>query len=187
MSALVSNSDEDLADWQAGQQSVFLEMVCAEVRAFCGWHIAPSLEVVGKVCYFGDRGLVTLGSTYVTDISSVVVEGNTLTAGCDYSWQEPKGWLRLHPSSWAFPAPHREPKAIVSFTHGYVETPQDVKAVIFEVLATAMELPASNATEVVTTQYRFNLKPNVGITLSDDQKDRLGRYRLRSFGGRVRP
>ena len=54
-------------------------------------------------------------------------------------------------------------------------------------LATAMELPASNATEVMTMQYRFNLKNSVGVSLSEDQKNRLGQYKLRSFGGRVPP
>lgn len=184
---LIQTDDADLAKWQAADQDTFLAMVCAEVRSFCGWHIAPSLEIVNRTCWFGDRGLVTLQSTHVTEVASVAVCGNTLTAGTDFTWQEPKGWLRLHPSAWAFPPPRQAPSAVVTYTHGYAETPQDVKAVIFEVLATALELPASNATEVVTTQYRFNLKPNIGISLSDDQKDRLGRYRLRSFGGRVRP
>lgn len=184
---LIATDDTDLTQWRAADQDTFLAMVCAEVRAFCGWHIAPSLEVTNRVCWFGDKGLVTLKSTYVTDVASVVVEGQTLTAGSDYTWEEPKGWLRLHPTTWAFPPPRQEPSACVTFTHGYTDTPQDVKAVIFEVLATALELPASNATEVVTMQYRFNLKSSIGVSLSDDQKDRLGRYRLRSFGGRVRP
>jgi hypothetical protein len=185
---LVADADTDLAGWQAGDQATFLEMVCAEVRRFCGWHIAPTVSVVGKRCWLGQQGLVLLGSTFVTAVTDVSVEGQTLTEGCDYTWQEPKGWLRMHPRSlptvWGR-AP--DPSACVSFTHGYEETPPDVKAVIFEVLATSMELPASNATLVETVQYRFNLKDSVGVALSPQQKERLGRYRLRSFGGLVRP
>jgi hypothetical protein len=186
--ALVADSDADLAAWQAGTQSFFLEAACAEVRKFCGWHIAPSVTVTDKVCWFGQGDLVMLGSTHVTEISEVTVEGTALTAGCDYTWQEPKGWLRIHPTSlqvayW----PGWEPNALVSFTHGYEETPADVKAVIFEVVATAMELPASNATRFATMQYNFELNPDIGVALSETQKTRLGRYRLRSFGGLVRP
>jgi len=183
---LVANTDTDLAKWQSGDQATVLEMVCAEVRKFCGWHIAPTVEVTGKRCWLGSGGLVMLGSTFVPAVLSVSVEGETLTVNRDYTWEEPKGWLRLHARNLPW-APQHEPHACVSFNSGYAETPMDVKAVIFEVLATAMELPASNASEVMTEQYRFNLNPSIGVSLSDKQKERLGKYRLRSFGGLVRP
>ena len=186
---LVSNADQDLALWQAGDQATFLNMVCAEVRKYCGWHIAPSVLVSNKVFWFGERGLIMLGSTHVTDVGQVSIEGQVLTAGVDYLWQEPKGWLRLNPRSLAVPStqPWIEPSATVTFTHGYDETPLDVKAVIFEIVATAMELPASNATEFTTTQYAMKLNSDIGVMLSKDQKERLNGYKVNKFGGRVQP
>jgi hypothetical protein len=179
---LVADGDTDLAGWQAAEQSTFLEMACAEVRRFCGWHIAPAENIADKVFRIGSGGLVMLGSTHVTEINSVIVDGQTLAADIDYTWEQPKGWLRVHAHSLPRPGVHH---AGVSFTSGFGETPPPVKAVIFEVLATAMELPASNADDVETVQYKYKLKSSVGIALSDQQKERLGPYRLRSFGGRT--
>lgn len=179
---LVAEGDADLVGWQGGDQSTFLEMACAEVRRFCGWHIAPAENIAGKVARIGAGGLVMLGSTHVTTINSVTVGGQTLTAPVDYTWEQPKGWLRVHAHSLPRPGLHH---ACVSFVSGFAETPQPVKAVIFEMLATSMELPASNADDVETVQYKFKLKSSVGVALSDQQKERLGPYRLRSFGGRV--
>lgn len=185
---LVANDDPDLAAWQGFDQATFLGMVCAEVRSFCGWHVAPSLSVVSRRVYLGHGGLAVLKSTMVTSVDAVTFEGETLTADCDYSWDEPKGWLRVHAER--LPAPVRRgvaPSVDVSYTHGFADVPPDVKAVIFEVLATSMELPASNADDVETVQYKFKLKSSVGVALSQQQQERLGRYRLRSFGGLVRP
>lgn len=184
---LVAEGDADLAAWQSGTPATYLKMACDEVRKFCGWHIAPSEPITGKVCWLGERGLVMLGATHVSAVSAVAVLGQTLTADTDYTWQAPKGWLRIHPQSLSGVWPNGDPNAVVSFTSGYDETPMNVKSVIFEVMATAMELPASNANQIKTMQYEFHLNPNIGISLSDIQKERLGPYRLRSFGGLVRP
>ena len=185
---LVGPADPDIAAWQSGDQDTFLAMACAEVQKFCGWHIAPSYTFTDKQCWIGARGLTMLGSAYVTAVSSVTMSGQTLVSGTDYDWQEPKGWLRLHPQSVpAQPYNTTAPNVLVTFNSGYNECPPDVKAVIFEVMSTAMELPASNASEVMTMQYRFNLRPDMGVALSPQQKVRLGRYVVRNFGGLTRP
>lgn len=188
---LVSSDDSDLASWQAGDQDSFLAKVCESVRVFCGWHIAPSVSVSSRRYWVKEGGLVMLPSTHVTCVEQVAVGYETrhvLTPFQDYSWEEPKGWLRVHAHNLpgGFYSWH-EPHVFVSYTHGHAETPEDVRAVIYEVLATALELPASNASEVMTEHYRFNLKSTVGVSLSDDQKNRLGKYRVRRFGGLVRP
>jgi hypothetical protein len=177
---LVASGDADLTAWLAGTQSFYLEAASAEVRKYCGWHIAPSIPETAKRCWFGANGLIMLGSTFVTSVDQVTVDGKVLQADCDYWWDSPKGWLRH--KHWS-----HDHFALVDFTHGYIDTPPDVKAVIFEVVATATELPASNATEVMTEQYRFNLKNTVGVSLSEDQKSRLGQYKIRKFGGSIRP
>lgn len=176
---LVTSSDTDLDGWQSGDQDTFLAMVCAEVQKYCGWHIAPSIPVTGQRCWFGSDDLIMLPSTYVTSVDQVTVDGQVLVADTDYFWDSPKPWIKRKQMWW----PH-DHFAIVNFTHGYTETPQDVKAVVFEVMATAMELPASNADRVQSMQYSFELRPDTGIALSDRQKHRLGHYRIPKFGGR---
>lgn len=175
---LVASDDPDIALWQSGDQATFLNMVCAEVRKFVGWHIAPSVSVTAQRCWFGSKGLVMLPSKYVTSVDQVTVDGTVQVADTDYFWDSPRPWIRRQCNTW----PH-DRFALVNFTHGYATTPEDVKAVVFEVLATALELPASNASEVMTMQYRFNLNPDIGVALSDKQKARLGNYKITSFGG----
>lgn len=175
---LVASNDEDLANWQSGDQNTFLEMACAEVRRFCGWHVSPSVPVTDKRCWFGSEGLIMLPSTFVTSVDSVTVDGEVLVADCDYWWDEPKPWLRRRLNFWP-----RDRFAVIDFTHGFTDAPLDVKAVVAEVLATSMELPASNASEVETMQYKFKLNPAIGVSLSEDQKYRLRPYKITSFGG----
>lgn len=191
---LVAPNDYDLLSWQAGDQNTFLSFACAQVRTFCGWHIAPTLSVTGETHFIGADGVTMLRSTYVTSIDAVVVgeSGNqsTLAAVSDYTWVSPKGWLRIHPQGSVPQTTYawlKEMPVALSYTHGYDTTPLDVKAVIFELMSTAMELPASNATEVTTEHYRYALNKSIGMTLSQDQMMRLGPYRLRNFGGMVRP
>lgn len=189
---LVASGDSDLAAWQAGSQNVFLEMACAEVRRFCGWHIAPAVAVVSKVCWIGARGMVVLNSTHVSSVDEVVLgyqNPQVLELWRDYNWDQPKPWLRLHPHTSPFPycGSHMDPHVRVSYTHGFDECPIDVKAVIAEVMSTAMELPASNANQLTTMQYNFHLNSNIGVALSEEQKNRLSGYVMRKFGGSTRP
>ena len=91
---LVANDDTDLAAWQSGTQETFLEMVCAEVRKFCGWHIAPSVCVTDKQCWLGQRGLVSTSdqptsprsakspSKTTRSRATVTTHGKSRRAGC---------------------------------------------------------------------------------------------------------
>ena len=175
---LVDPDDSDFTDLAAGDTSVLTAMANAEVQKYCGWHIAPSLTVTSRRCWFGNRNLIMLPSAHVTAIDSITIDGTTLVADTDYYWDAPNGWLRRRPQTW----PH-DKFAMVSFTHGYATTPADVKAIVFELVSTAAELPASNASEFQTMQYNIKLRPEVGMELSPGQKHRLGRYRLPRFGG----
>jgi hypothetical protein len=175
---LVADDDPDLAGWQSGDQSVYLRMVMAEIRKFCGWHIAPNVTETGKRCWLGARGLIMLPSTFVTSVDQVTIDGQVMVSDQDYFWDQPKPWIHRKVLSWP-----QDQFALITFEHGYDETPSDVKAVVFEVMATAMELPASNASRVQTMQYNFDLNPDIGVALSNTQKNRLGKYRIVKFGG----
>ena len=135
---LVTNSDYALSNWQGGDQSTFLEMAAAEVRKYCGWHIAPGVTETSRRLFVGEKGLVMLRSAFVTEITSVTVNYEnpvTLQPYVDYTWQEPRGWFRLHPQSVPWSALvggawREDPHCFVTYNHGYTETPPDVKAVV---------------------------------------------------------
>jgi len=174
------DGDDDFDAWGAPDQSVFIAMAEAEVRKYCGWHIAPSLTVTAQRCWFGSRDLVMLPSAYVTAVDTVAIDGKIQTADTDYYWDAPNPWIRRKPMSWP-----KNKFALIGFTHGYDVTPIDVKAVIFELVSTAMELPASNATEIRTAQYNLKLRREIGMELTGAHRNRLGRYRIPRFGAQL--
>ena len=173
---LVTATDTDFTNWTAGSTATYVSMACAEVVRYCGWHIAPSLSVTGWRGWFGGRNMIMLPSTYVTAVSAVTIDGNAQVADTDYYWDSPNPWIRRRPLSWS-----NDGFALVDFTHGYAETPIDVKAVIAELVTTAQEMPASNATEFTTMQYTVKLRPDIGMVLTPQQKMRLGQYRIPRF------
>ena len=80
----------DLAYSATADEAQRLEQAEAEVRGYCGWHIAPSVTEEIKV--EGDGGQVLLlPSLYVTAVASVTDEdGNTVTG---WKWRR-NGVLR---------------------------------------------------------------------------------------------
>lgn len=97
-----------------------LEQAEAEVRGFCGWHIAPSRTET--VTVEGDGGAVLLlPSLHVTAVSEILDEdGDAVT---DFKWRRSgvlRGGVR-----WAA---GREYK--VTFTHGHPAVPRDVEAAV---------------------------------------------------------
>lgn len=169
--------DDDYINWQSPDASTFMAMASAEVQKYCGWQISPSVTVTSQRLWFGGHDLIMLPSTYVTAVSSVVVDGTTQVADTDYFWDANDPFIRLAPMTWS-----SDRFALVTYTHGYTDTPLDVKTVIFELASTAMELPASNATQIQTMQYSFHLRREIGMELSEGQRQRLGRYRIPKFG-----
>lgn len=168
----------DLASkYGAGNADFHVAAATAEVRKYCGWHIAPSIEVLGGKYPCGERGLIMLHSLHVTAVDSVTVDDRQLDPG-EYSWEECGVVTRLCPS-WP-----RDPYALVDFTHGHVECPADVAAVVFEVATKSISLPAipGDKFEAAGGPFRLSLGGAVlGSALSKDHKDRLANYRLQGF------
>lgn len=163
--------------FEAGDSTWFLTAAEAEVRKYCGWHIAPSVDVIAGKYRCGERGLIMLKSLHVTAIDSVTVDGRELAAD-EFDWEE-CGFISRRCPSW----PH-DPYARVSFTHGHEECPADVAAVVFELASSAIALPAVPAAKVDITGGPFRLGltgASLGVSLSKDQKDRLATYRLQGI------
>lgn len=191
----------DLAKFEEGDPEFFVRSAEAAVRKYCGWHIAPSVDVADGRYPVGERGLIVLPSLHVTAVRSVTVCGKELDRS-DYSWDE-SGVIHRLTTAWpvfsagmgylddfgdyygdyagyygvfgGYPQTHY---ARVSFTHGYAKTPPDVAAVIFEMASKAIEMPAPSATDIQAGPFRAKLRDTEGLTLTVGQKERLASYRI---------
>ncbi|OBF77092.1 hypothetical protein [Mycolicibacterium fortuitum] len=171
--ALVDPADLE-GKFEAGNPEFFVTAAEAEVRKFCGWHIAPSVTVTNGRYPAGERGLVMLPSLHVTDVASVAVDGHELDQH-DYDW-EPCGLITRRLPSWSC-----DPYVTVTWTHGYEVCPADIAAVVFELASSAIELPASPARDVTAGPFRLVLGGAVGLTLDKNQRDRLANYRIQGI------
>lgn len=193
---LVSADDDDWTAFKAAAPEYFLGAAGAEVRRYVGWHLAPSVTVTVSV-EIGSQGIIMLPSRYVTAVSEVVIatgQDDGETTGlrldpADYSWHT-GGWIVRRgggPYLGGFyygPTPYYVPamnhgRAQVTFTHGYTELPDDVKAVVFELAQSAADLPSGNVSSIAGPNgYQVDLSQDAGLSLNKDQKNRLANYRI---------
>src|SRR4051812_17931640 len=86
----------DLDDYQAGDPTQLLTAAEAVVRAYCGWHIAPSrTDTITTVGIF--TGSLFLPTLYLTAVVSVTEDGTLLTAP-DYTVHREGYVTRVSPS-----------------------------------------------------------------------------------------
>src|SRR5947209_7814379 len=134
----------DLAQFQASDPNWFLTKAGEVIRAFCQWHIAPSITVTDSVPIAPD-GTIMLPSLYVTGVGSVSIHGLQMDP-TTYHWHQ-AGYIKRHRRDyWEWPLwplqsdkPFREypsPLALhaqVTYTHGYPTIPDVVADVGMEV------------------------------------------------------
>ena len=184
-------SSDDLASFQASDPDWFLTAAGETVRAFCQWHIAPSITVTDHVPV-QPEGTIMLPSLHVTDVESVSINGVELDPS-SYDWNEAGYIHRVRHSYfqwplWPLQSEHKfreypSPLAVhadVTYTHGFSQLPPVVAAVGLELASRAMELPSGVATEITAGPQVISLGP-LGIVLTDDQRRRLGPYTLVRF------
>lgn len=185
---LVSKEDPDYASFQSGDDTFFLNAAGREVRKYCGWHIYPSKVEENVRREITRGGVILLKSLYVTDVSSVIVDGRTLVPPppAGQSWDAPGQprpeyrWETAGIIHRTWPSWPRDDWATVSFTHGYDELPEDIKAVVFELAIKAKELPAGNIRSIGTAGFQYTLG-QLGLGLDDLQRNRLADYRIVTF------
>lgn len=176
----------DLTKFNDGDPEFFLRCAEAGVRKYCGWHIAPSERAVDLRCSVGQMGVIMLPSLHVTDVEKVFVEDRELET-TEYEW-DAAGFINRNTVTWprryywpVYGYPANRP-ALVTFTHGYEEVPMDVKAVILELAAKAIELPASAASEIKGGPFQIKFGSGIGLALTSHQVDRLAGYRIQVVG-----
>lgn len=159
----------------------------ARVRAYCGWHIAPSVSEVFTV---NGSGLFRqfLPTMFITDVASVTDSGValdlTMVDWAAEGWLE---WAQYSPGyqrSYGWPGLFsRRPRGVVaSITHGYPTVPGEVVALVCSVVARQAASPSGVVREqagAVSAQYS-QVAPNVsgGLTLLASEMVALDSYRI---------
>lgn len=160
----------ELAETLEATEEERLEQAEAIVRAYCGWHIAPSREETVYLRARGGRSLL-LPSMYVTDVASVTDDGTPLVLEDDYLWSQAGVISRpdLSYATWGYT------EVVVEFTHGYDIPPPDVTAAV-QAVAQRMTSDRNIVRKTVgpfTDQYAESL-------LGDAELASLRRYRIPS-------
>lgn len=142
----------------------------AEVRAFCGWHIAP--EQTDELTVDGSGACVQpLPTLRLNTLDALVVDGDAADLG-GVEWSQ-AGFLRR---AAAFPDGLRSVTATIS--HGYAAMPLDVQAVIDRLVERGVETIGAL---VQVGQVRYATGSDglpAAATLTDLDRAVLDRYRL---------
>lgn len=108
-----------------------VDFVTAQVRGYCGWHISPS--VTQTVTLDSDGGkLLTLPSLHVTAVTSITI-GGTAVDMATVKWSA-NGLVQIADCSY-FAYGYRN--VVVTFTHGWPETPMDLRAAMTNIVKRA--------------------------------------------------
>lgn len=193
MQDLLTVEDPDWLKNATSDPGFLLRTTGEIIRTYCGWHIAPSITETRERLEVGSHGLIMLPSLHVTDVSSVVLNGQVLDP-TSYTWFH-QGFLKplrdtAYQSAWGYyyeAGPVFLPStenllADVTFTHGYETVPADVKAVAYELAGWASQTPAvgGSVREIASPGFRLVTggENDIGMSLSTGQKNRLASYRI---------
>lgn len=113
----------------------------AVVRAWCGWHIAPSRTE--DVVLHGHGDTILLPSLHVTAVTSVVQGGEEVDP-TTYTWTAGGVLRRTSWRLWHLPChADRDDRVTVTMTHGYDAPPPQVTAVVQAVAQRGVHNPGS--------------------------------------------
>lgn len=145
----------------AGVDEGVWEATVADVRGFCGWHVAP--EVTETLTVDGPgSGLLVLPTLRLVDVLSITDDGAALT---DPEWSV-TGMVRAYCWTWKFRG------VVAEITHGFEQWPADLLAVMAEMASTTASLAGVKAVTSGAHQVTFE------TSLRPSQRDVLGRYQL---------
>jgi len=155
-----------LAVAPAGVDAEAWDAACAAVRAYCGWHIAPS--VTQTLTLDGsDTDVMLLPTLHVTDLSSITNDGTAVT--------EPE-WSTfgiVRGTCWT----DKFRGVVVSFTHGYDECPPEIIGVLHEAADRGLEGSAASQVGQVRMGGVDGVAGAVAFVM-DKRSDVLDRYKL---------
>jgi len=182
----VDEFDEMTGGKWAGDERVepAIEAASAAIRSHCRWHVSPSLDCTFSTNFYDGRVvearssiMIQLPATYVTAVSSVVIDGDELS---NYVL-EPDGILRVYSVRRCY---NPWTSIAVSYTAG---VPDSMAAALQELVAHRVThaLASSNGVQSeaaggVSITYNANWTNNSRATaITDDNKEVLAPYRLK--------
>lgn len=164
----------ELATSLASTEEERLEQAEALVRGFCGWHIASSRTETLSLRGPGYVNVLSLPSLYVTDVSTVTIDGTPLLLDSDYAWST--AGILTHSGYWG------SGDVEVTLTHGYEFPPAEVTAIVQAVAQRAIDNPGSLVRKQVgpfSDSYSTTGANQVStLSLLDAEKEALRRYRI---------
>jgi hypothetical protein len=150
-----------LPDAPAGVDADTWAATVAEVRAFCGWHIAP--EVTETITRDGTgSSVLVLPTLRLVDVVSITNDGTAVT---DPEWSV-SGMVRAYCWTWKLRG------IVAEITHGFEEWPAELLAVMAEMASATSALAGVKAVTSGAHQVTFE------TSLRPSQRDVLGRYQL---------
>jgi len=114
---------------------------------------------------YADEGWVSLPQRPVVAVSAVVVDGAPVD---ETGWKLRRDKLGVNRFA---------DEVRVTYTHGYVETPDDVLGVLLTACARVLNNPEDLRQETAGSLSVTYAAETIGASLSDKDKDLLGRYR----------
>lgn len=161
------------------------DQAMAAVRAYCGWHIAPSREEMLILDGPGGNTLC-LPSLHVTDIALITEVGVDLDGTLDYSWSEAgivrRSWSTSINFGWTGAWWTTELRGLsVDLTHGYDEWPIELAGIINAGAQRITDNPAGLKQQTVgpfSEQYGDRSSAGVGSWFDAADAAVLARYRL---------
>lgn len=136
----------------------------AEVRAFCGWHLAPSLRETLTVDGSGSS-LQLLPTLHLTELHSISSDGTDVT---DPEWSD-MGAVK-GPRFWT--AKYRG--VVADITHGYDDFPLEVMAVLRSLASSGVSALGGIPTKMTSGPHSVELSNAAPL-----QRTILERYRVR--------
>lgn len=154
--------------------TTMLNAVSSAVRRHCGWSISQETVTDQKFDTDGSD-LLLLPTLYLTAIAEIELQGVVLTPDTDYIWSA-TGKVRRLPRGTFWPDAYGS--AIVTWTHGYAVTPEDLQAfIVGKVAEMSGSKPGLIEEQVGGIRTRYS-ESGVTITLTGTDEDFLDYYTL---------
>lgn len=150
---------DEFDEFRSGDPVRLIGSATAEVRSYCGWHIAPTVTETVTVEGLGETLL--LPTLHLTDVVSIVRDGVAVDL-TNVRWK-PNGVV----TGYVFSGDYE-----VTFTHGHETTPEDVAQVVASVVADGVD---GNRRLKSWTRGPFS-----EVFTDDPDQAVLDRYRLRA-------
>ena len=164
-------SASELAAYLSGDPQMALDAALAEVRRYCGWHIAPSRREF-LAAYPDGADTMLVPSLRVSALHAATRDGETI---------DPQGWdCRENGVVKGGP---RTGKVVMDVTHGFDELPGDVAAIVLAVAARSQLAPDGMPTARVQVgqiaeSYQSSAGGGGAGALFASERQTLDSYRL---------